>query len=577
MGKFNFMLVVLVQFWHGASDAQTARRICDDITLISQKPIDFNATERDLVCNDPKQGPWSRIPPWQKEYFLRVFLQSRGYFHPKITTQNDHTSVAAGPLVVIRTIELENNQLAINPLRYWKLYGAALTPTALNSLEKMLTSDHSRRGYPCVQLGIKAYPDEQTVRVDIQTGQQKRFPPVSSQPIPGLLPKIERRYDAFATGDLYDSLLLDLTARRIVGDQLVESAAFSTGCSEDQEEITVEQTYTLGKPNLFTLGLGFDTEEYLIAELGWKNSRLYSTATTFESGARFSYRTQHVSISSNWHYSRKVNRHFIKSSLMFKRQNEKSYDSRTLQLQAGPYWYSDADKVFYSVWLAPAFRHIEVLRGAGPVTTQSLALKLNSVMMSHEFEYFSVDPRRGFRWSLDYGTEGKNRGSDISAESYLISGTHLWNLFHYEPPLWVLGLRLQLGATVAGPDTKNAEIPTNLKYRLGGSRNVRGFARERIPEDGALMFAYSGLELRVNNFFWAGLQPLVFADFGKIGNNQGEMARSTFWSPGVGVQWNSLIGVIRGTLAHGLIQGREQERLSHLERWQLYVSLGEQF
>jgi len=169
--------------------------------------------------------------------------------------------------------------------------------------------------------------------------------------------------------------------------------------------------------------------------------------------------------------------------------------------------------------------------------------------------------------------------SNVSATTYSFDFTRLWNLLSLEPEIWIFGIRGSFATTRAGRDTNYDDLPPSFKYALGGSEDLRGFGRKALPTEGsgALTKAYLGSELRLNNSLPYQLQPFVFADWGRLGQESFDLDPTLFWSPGLGVRWGSPIGVLRFMLGHGFVSGDGQEQYKDLESLQFYASIGEQF
>lgn len=579
------------------------QQVCEGLKLSSPTPLDFSKTEKELLCDELGPKAWSSVPLKQREYFLKNFLQSRGYYYPEFSANEETLQVDTMNQSLIRKVEIKGENRGekkghtagddIDPKRYWKVLGRPMTPKSLDEIENWISKELGKRGYPCFTLETRAYPRTETVTIKVETNQKQKFVEVLSEPIPGIVAGVERRYDAFSTEEDFNALQLDLTAKRIIDDELVVSTNFTSRCEADK--LIIEQRTTAGEPRLVTFGFGFDTEEFAIAEAGWKNTRIWEMASMAEAYTRVSYRIQKASLGFNWYYAPMVSRHFIRSSVQYTRQNEEDFDSRTSELLSGPSWNFDKGFLNFSLWPAVSFSHTEIVRGSGDRSTESLGLRLRTQIQSHDFEYYRSDPRSGFELGFDSRLANKAIGSDNSVSTHLIRGTHLLNIFQLDPPIWIAGLRYKLATTLVGANTDDDSVPANLKQRLGGTADVRGFRRQEIPDDGALTSAYLGAELRIGNVMPFGLQPIVFADFGKVGQKDLDLDSNLYWSPGAGIHWKSPIGAVRATIAHGFVSSSEdkkntgssqtqgpgstkkQEASTQMERWQLYLSLGEQF
>src|SRR5690606_6553769 len=113
------------------------------------------------------------------------------------------------------------------------------------------------KGYACTQLEITGNPKTGDVTVTASNAVKSIFPLIDSNGISGLIGGVERRYDAFQTGDLYDSLLLDLSVARMLRDDIVLNTLFQTNCSVDRPDISIKQSITSGEPRLISFGFGF--------------------------------------------------------------------------------------------------------------------------------------------------------------------------------------------------------------------------------------------------------------------------------------------------------------------------------
>jgi outer membrane translocation and assembly module TamA len=144
----------------------------------------------------------------------------------------------------------------------------------------------------------------------------------------------------------------------------------------------------------------------------------------------------------------------------------------------------------------------------------------------------------------------------------------------------VLGVRGAAATTITGerpgPDIK---IPPGFRQYLGGSRDLRGFGREELPANGlgGLSSVFGGVELRFGGPLPLGTQPLLFLDAGALGNAPWSLDHPAYVSPGFGARWESPIGVVRTSLAHGFILPGDTSVPDSFSHLQFYLSLGEEF
>lgn len=552
--------------------------LCPGILLEAAEPFELTEPERILVCRGVGREPYQDVPWNQQRFFLRNFLNDRGFFRFQVDRdQKGQVHIKLGRRSVIRDVTLIGAPFDLRPHRFWQIYGRPMTPGALDRLENWLKLELSRAGYPCIELDTRAFPLSDELVINLAQPAAMRFSNIEMELIPGTIGGVERRYLAFERDDPYNSLLIDLSVQRMINDELVISANYNLRCEPEDQTVAVRINNIAGKPRLVSLGLGFDTEEFFMIEGGWRNNRLGEMASQLEASARASFREQRAFLGFDWYYAPMVIRHSIRSQLLVERSNEPNFESTRYEVRSGPSWAWDQSPHAFDLWTSVAYDHVETLRGEGPRLARAMLFRLDLSLQTHDFEYFRLDPRQGYRLNASTELSSKSFGADYTSTRYSFSGTHLWNLFNLEPAIWILGLRGHATTVELGSDTDETEYPTNRRLRLGGSQNLRGFARQKLPGDGALSSAYLGSELRISQIFPYGIQPILFFDVGRFGSDSFRLENSNFWSPGIGVHWATFIGTFRASIAHGYASGDLADQFSHLARWQAYLSYGEQF
>ncbi|MEZ4846726.1 MAG: BamA/TamA family outer membrane protein [Bdellovibrionota bacterium] len=244
----------------------------------------------------------------------------------------------------------------------------------------------------------------------------------------------------------------------------------------------------------------------------------------------------------------------------------------------------------YSLGTKRDFRpfHLEILSGPagmfedaqeGPsIGQKQFALWRNSIILNtHDYEVFMSDPRRGGRIAIESSSIIWGSAGNVNAHWLNIYGTKLWNLFNFGPPKYVFGVRFGAESVMT---TENGDIrgslPQSFFSWLGGDMNLRGFSRREIPfvSTGAQSAAYANFEIRFASLLMRDLDPFVFTDLGMYGLPNYNFNHRVYWSPGFGLRYQSPIGVVRGTMAHGFITGPGNPDHEH---FQFFVSLGREF
>lgn len=575
--KFSKIIASLVVFALASFAWAKPYQPCPPITIESPDELNLSKAETKMICGDAGNPTWESIPLTQAAFFLRGFLQARGYQRPEIDMGTGALHVKVGKLTLVQGIRIVGAPHDLKPERYWEPNGRPLTPDRLNDIEKWVKRKLAESGFPCAHVKSEGNAVTGIVTVNVASGPPWSIREIQEDPIPGMIGGIPRRYDPFELGDSYDARLLELSAQRLMTQDIVLNASFTTLC-ENPEPGIVRENLLPGEPRMISFGFGFDTEQLFIGQALWKNSRFSTTASLLRAEAMASYRRQKISGQFDWYYLPFPSRHYLNNVVMLEREFEDVFESRNFLLRSAPAWNVRLPKGSLELVAGPSYRQYVTIRGGGPGLTQMTALDLDINYISHDFEYYSVSPRDGLSTTLSVTSADKGAASDISATRALLGFTKLWNIWELDPPVLVLGLRGEYATTIPR-DTPVEDLPASFRNFLGGSSSLRGFGRRALPRDprGALTRAHIGAEVRINHALPAKFQPFVFADAGKLGAVSRQLDPTLYWSPGLGLRWESPIGTMRATAAHGLIEGKERENLRHLMRWQFYFSLGEQF
>lgn len=577
-----FLLLTCSLTAHAQTDdvPTSESRVCGQVYIVAEEKITFTAAEKQLLCGNDDLNAWKDIPANEASFFAKSFLQTRGYYQTQTRFEKDRVVIVANKKTIVRDVQLRGQPVELDVTRYWRIFGRPLTPSGLDDLDKWLRQELGREGIACPALKLTADPVHGIVYVDIANTGTLDFPEVDSEGISGVLGGLERRYDAFSVGERYDSLLLDLTSRRMINNGIVLNTYFISECKDENKSIKLVQKINSGQSRLLSFGFGIDTEEFLISRAQWKNSRLGATGTNVEALATASYRRQIANVTTNWYYAPIVTKHYMRAIGGFERLNEDDFDTRTTNVTAGPAWEVDIGNIGGTIWPHVSYDHVETIRSKGnPDPTVDLVWNnLQVTGQSHEYEYYKTDPREGYEFQLMAGFSRSDAGSNLSANRFRVSGSKLWNLFNYSPPIWIFGVRGMAASIVA--DEENTKLmPPNYRYFLGGSQTLRGFGRNALSsgDAGSMTVGYAGAELRLASIIPFGIQPIALVDYGRLGAEAMTFDPTVYWSPGAGVHWASPIGVFRATLAKGQIQGERAQDLAHLSQWMFYLSYGEQF
>jgi len=575
------MFLLGLQTANAETDTEQRKfRLCGSIAVLTSdaENITFTDMEKKLVCGDPKVAGWKQIPRSQAVFFMKNFLQSRGYHNPTFNYHGEHgLDVVSGAPTYISAIVIEGTDEDLAIHRYWEHLGNPLTPDRLTAIENWVSFQLKRRSYPCPQVSSQADVTSGRVVVRVEAGEKMRIVAIKSEDTPGIVQGILRRYDAFKIGDAYDPMTLEITENRMIREELVMNTRFNTAC--EPQGAVVEQTIFAGEPRLVAFGVGFDTEQFLVGKFSWQNTRLGRTGSSFEFRSIASYLQQEAFAAAKLYYLPMPSRHYLAASSSLRRENERRFETNTSRTMVAPAITTDQGDMYVGAQLGPVYQYTQTMRGEAPEVSRVTSLNLMVWANTHEYEYYRLSPREGYKVAFNFSNSDTSLWSDFSGQTYELLFHQLWNPLKFDPPLWVFALRTSVATTALAKSVEIDDTPPNYRYYLGGSSDLRGFGRKALPpnDQGALTKAYAGVEARLMSSLPYKLQPLIFFDLGAIGDEEFRVDRNRFMSPGTGLRWESPFGAFEGTLAQGIVRGPQREELSYLSRWQFYFSFGDTF
>ncbi|MBC7659591.1 MAG: BamA/TamA family outer membrane protein [Chitinophagaceae bacterium] len=546
--------------------------------FVTPNQITWTTSEKRTLCGSGDTPTWQNIPFNQAEFFFRSFLQSRGYHNPSFEKKDEKLIVRTGKLTEISRLRPLPERADLDLEKYWFPIGRPLTPDQLNDIEKWFTFKLGRLGYACPKLSMSADKETGEVLIQYEAGEHWTIEEIEGASIPQVEDGVLDRYRAFAVGDAYDPILLELSTNRLKDSQTVINTQYSPECAKKPSG-TLRQTTLPGEPRLVTFGFGFDSENLATIRGSWRNSRLSRNASILDISGSLSYRQQTFLASYDWYYLKNPGRHYLKNYIKAERDFEPTYETRSIKTVTAPAYQMDIGSVKADMYAGPSLQFESTQRGEAPNATRLLTLDLGLNIQDHLYEYFLANPQTGYQANFFGSYSNKSTISDVSLAHYKIDFTYLWNVFNFDPTIWVLGFRGSFATTQPGKGTRPDEVPASFKQFLGGSTDMRGFARKNLPSEGtgSLTKEYLGIELRLNNKLPWNLQPLAFIDTGKLGNEAFRVEPTLFYSPGIGLRWQSPIGTLRLSAAHGYVENDKLNIYGDRTKMQYYFSLGEQF
>lgn len=575
--RFVFLSLTLFSLTTFAKES-AVERPCSTIEIHTEEKLKLSKTERKWICGDDESSSWRKVPPWQAQFFLKTFLQDRGYHKPSFEVRGEHLIVAVGEKTILKTFRFINPPEGFHPEKRRKLKGRPLTPTLLSEIEGWTKARLQNRGYACPKVEVTSVANEGSMQIFIEPGQKHYFPDTDLFDVRGSKRQVYLdRYEAFLPDQLFDLRLTQLTANRMVYDEFHLSSYFDVTCNEN-EELQLTPRLVTGDPQLISAGVGANTEVGALARLRYKHTQMDNSGSYFESQLFLSFVEQSFENSFKLYDGPPYrDRDYWMPRLFLRNEIEGKYEafSASLALLYGSTIESESFRTEFR--LGPAYTHTSI-REPATNTFASFSTQGDISFQSHDYEYFLRDPREGWQVSTTIESAYENLGANQTFHQWTYQHQLLSNWNDWDPPLLILGWRFKAGTFLMDNDRLFfTVVPENLRFYLGGDGNLRGFSRKQIPinRPGSMTYLYQGFEVRAGDVFPYNLQPFVFFDMAWEGDRSLELERTLYYSPGVGVRWSSFIGPIRASLSRGsALYEDEVEVKSH---WQFYLSLGREF
>lgn len=544
--------------------AKGAETLCPGIVIESDEDLKFTDNEERLACGDKEEEAYRNIPPYEAQFFMTGFLQSRSYLNPEFRTENDTLYVNPGKKselkkIIVRFPEKEEERFVQGELD--RLYeGKELNPGLLNQMEGEALSILRRRGYPCAKVETLADPTTEIVEHDFQRAQAFDFGPIEKEAIDGLHPNALDRFYPFESDERFDARLLELHEKRLLRQEIVQGSYFLEVCSPDGSEFSLEEKFLPGPPRTLRFGVGASTEIGTYGRIRWSNNRWKEMASKLSATLEASFRKQSLVLTSDHFFWPEHSRRSLKSEFEITRESQLTYEQfLTKVTPAKLKWSRDTGGHRHLYEVGPAYEY-GTYKSDDKTQSRSFStvvLESSFLWTNHDYEFFDVHPQEGDEFSLGLSYRDTALGFQTRATRGDLSYVTLKRFATLGRGILIGGLRTVLGTTFVGSDQDVEALPPVVKLYGGGSNDLRGFQLNTLPRNdglGALSKAVFKWELRKTYFFIPTLELFGFLDHGQFGESSFNLDSPTYYSPGIGLRWNSPIGVVQafGAKAYAL-------------------------
>ncbi|MES2965123.1 MAG: BamA/TamA family outer membrane protein [Bdellovibrionota bacterium] len=577
-------LIPETRLGYAEADGRGFKSVCPNIRIDNE--VDFGDMERRLLCGDGEQNatgiPWASIPPNQAAYFAKGFLQSRGFHVPRFIQDGDVLFIVRGPDSRLRDFKISGGPETWDPPKRRLIENERLTPPLLDDLQGWSLTQIKNEGYACATVESRADPATGEARVTVKPGSLLKIKRIEDTGDTGLREGALDRYNAFLIGDVYRERLISLTKRRIQDDGFLQTLVLTTRCDEDG--VTLVRDIVLGPSRTVRIGVGGSTEEGARVRLIVRRNRIGESASSAQGRVNLSYLNEFVNkqiadASFRWYYLPGENRWFLEPAVIFEHAEETAFESQSVETKALHGWTIETTDGQFALRAGPNVLATYLSRGLGPERSTVTYAELGGRWTTHDFEWFATSPRTGEYVDASVLVTNAEWGANFTAQKLQIQGQKLWHLFHYDPPLFVLGVRFNASALFSPDANVTSDLPIRFLTFLGGESDLRGFDRQSLPLSGigGLSSASGSIEGRFHKVLFKRVDVFTFLDGGALGRAQFKLDPPIFLSPGTGLRWESPLGVLRGYVAQRFVMDRQATGPDYDRAWRFGFTFGEEF
>ena len=585
--KKEGILPTSVPGFRAKEEAAEYQQVCGAFYVTNKDDLKLGTMENRLVCGDGKIDavgkPWSEIPPNQMAYFLKGFLQTRGYHTPEFVQDEDRLYVKLGPVARLKTLKYLGAPEGFKPPERRLVKNEPLTPALLNDTQSWALGQIKDAGYACAEGDIQADPETGEVAVFFKPGPQKRIRFLEHTGDMGVSDGALNRYNAFRINDVYRDRMVALSRRRTLDDGFLQTLVTTTKCGP-AEQVTVVRDVSLGPPRTVRIGVGGSTEQGPLLKAVIRQSRIGENASSAQVQLNVSYLDKLTNFQSlrgyyNWYYLPGENRYSLRPTLEIKHEAVEAYDLQSTTAQILHDWTFDTDEGHYDLRAGPGFISEDQQRSKTDHVIQAGFIEVGGRWTDHDFEWFNTSPRTGEYVDVTGLFALQGLGSNFTAQKLQIQGEKLWGIGHFDPPLFILGTRFNF-STVFAPNDTAVILPNRFLTYLGGDANLRGYSLLSLPRSqiGALSGASASVEGRLHDVLFKIIDIFTFLDVGILGTKaNAQFDRPIFWSPGAGLRWESPFGVLRLYVARRFATEQDPAEQEYDKAFRVGVTFGEEF
>ena len=409
--------------------------------------------------------------------------------------------------------------------------------------------------------------DEQAYTTDVllylDTKQRYRFGEVTFQQVsqPDFFEKsLLRRFLTFENGDYYTgNALLDFKNSLTNSNYFAKVAVeMDRSSPTDDLRLPVKVTLEKNKPNKYSAGIGYGTDTGMRGSLEWKRRYVNRYGHRFSARAELSEIRQ--SATASYHiYTGKGIDDFVTIKTGYKNESTDTSDSEVLLLGISKHqprilpWFNRRLGEVYG---------LEYRDEKYTVGSDSGHAKL---LMPHiSWTYIKADnriyTRRGHKIQLELRGALNDIGSNTSFLQTRLNAIFIRQLFDSGRII----ARGEIGySSISLLDGDFHDLPPSIRFFAGGDRSVRGYDYQALGPKNLEGQVIGGKNLLVSSIEYEHkiLDKWSLAVFYDVGNAFNDFSDPIKHGAGVGVRWQSPVGLIRIDVAAALSEEKYPLRL----------------
>ena len=508
-------------------------------------------------------------------------LQPFGYYRAKITTaeltesvQKDDTLwqaryvIELGEPLKIKTIDINVNGDAKKDKLLPKLLanlpiktGDALNHPNYEKTKQLLHSFAEERGY--FDIGItkhNIYVDKDTytakIELDVDTKQRYRFGEITFEQ--KLFDEaFLQRFLNFQSGDYYVGSKAIALKNNLIGSDYFATADVNIDRTTIDKDLQmpVNVVLTPRKPNKYTAGIGYGTDTGLRSSLGWERRYFNRYGHRFSSKLELSEIRQ----SMTNRYTIPLDRldSFLDITAGYRNETTDTSESEVLLLGISKHHSRNIFGTQLSEVIGLEYRDERFAVGSDTGHAKLLMPNVNWTYIKADNRIYTL---KGYRIGLNVRGAMDGLGSNTSVLQTRLDGKFIHKLFKNSRII----LRGEMGNSfVSILDGDFRELPPSVRFFTGGDRSVRGYDYQALGPKNVEGQVVGGKNLLVGSAEYEHtiVKDWSLAVFYDVGNAYNDVTETMKHGAGVGVRWQSPVGLIRIDVAAALSETSTPVRL----------------